>query len=265
MDGLFNLLFFFFFVQFTSLIDDLAQKQLVGIAMYLRNKSSSPRMVALVPQIEGDSDSFVASATGLYMIPLPYAGEIRSVFTGGSAAKVPAQAIPEEMYNSVNKLVNAQQLDPNAFTVVAQMKNNPTMQRFYRTIQAIALNEMEADEKNELKPVVDDLVPDEAVLEKNIDIYNEYKEIFQLHLCEAQGTTKKRAAPSEKSASSSKKSKTVNGGDTAESDYAQLIQSNNLKKETVASLKAICVWLGCPVSGKKDELIERIHTTYKNK
>ena len=163
-------------------------------------------MVALVPQIEGDDDSnaFTKSVSGLYMIPLPYAGELRSITSSSSVGTTTpngigengqvVSSVPDEMYNAVNRLVNAQQLEPDSLITVSKMNNNPVLQRFYSTIQAIALNETDTNEM-EGKPGTDvdelfmSMLPEheqQEIQEKQVEnaaLFQEFKEIFQLETC----------------------------------------------------------------------------------
>ena len=60
---------------FTALLDDMCAKQLVGIGVLVRNKNSAPRFVAIYPQSQNED---MGINEGFYLIPLPYAGEVRS-------------------------------------------------------------------------------------------------------------------------------------------------------------------------------------------
>ena len=61
---------------YTAVLDEMHAKQLIAIGVFVRNKSSAPRFVAVYPQRENAEMSL---QEGLFVIPLPYAGEVRSV------------------------------------------------------------------------------------------------------------------------------------------------------------------------------------------
>lgn len=63
---------------FMALLGEMQNKKLIAIGVFVRS-NSYPRIVALIPQLEQrDADGYMTQPSGLLLIPLPYASEIRS-------------------------------------------------------------------------------------------------------------------------------------------------------------------------------------------
>jgi hypothetical protein len=98
--------------------------------MYNRNKSSAPRLVALVPHLEDGE-----WAGGMDVVTLPYANEVR-------AAPIDSTSMPvlsNELIDVTEKFVDAFQLDEDFRYVDLE---NPSIQHVYSVLQAFALNEV---------------------------------------------------------------------------------------------------------------------------
>ena len=201
---------------FTALLDNMCVKQLIAVGIFLRNKSSAPRLVALYPQKEqldeevsegyntirsefnkdDVSAAYPVSYSGFYMIPLPYAGDIRAtsnITPGNNNNNVQISA---EVFTATNELINGCQLDRESFSI-HRMRSNPAIQRFYHVMQAIALNEDplinrknggSGDDGGKLDEQ-DDLWPDRDMLARNIDAFDAFKTAIGLEAFDRNATT----------------------------------------------------------------------------
>jgi len=238
---------------FTTLLDDLHAKQLVGVGVFVRNKNSAPRVVAILPQREGE----VHSADGLFLTPLPFAGDLRSTASSGAVAE--AGSVSEEAFHATMAVVRGMQLDPSV-NHCARVPN-PTMQRFYTVLQTIALSEN--IDQVALDGLDAECFPDKDVFVREHAAFEEYREALQLDTMEVSGAIVGKKRPNEGTgAGASKKAK--DAGPVAsvaeKEEYRDMAQNGELKKENVASLKEICRALGLGTTGKKDELVAKIST-----
>ena len=81
----------------------------------------------------------------------------------------------DNVIKSTAELVQAFQLDPN---VNMMMKiNNPTVQRFYHVVQAVALTEDLGQQKLD---DLDELWPDKSIFTKNFEAIENFKKVFDL-------------------------------------------------------------------------------------
>ncbi|KAI9029362.1 SPOC like C-terminal domain-containing protein [Hyaloraphidium curvatum] len=140
----------------------------VAICRFIPRKNSPPRLVALWPEIE-DADkasSDTVRYTGLHLIPLPFADDIRHV-PGSTELRAPAEAV--ETAKRMVKGVRMKEFDPEAFT-------NPALDRFHSNLAALALNH---DEPEEMEDTT--LPKNKVLLDKTKDMLPEFNE----HITEA--------------------------------------------------------------------------------
>jgi ATP-dependent DNA helicase 2 subunit 1 len=258
---------------FTALLDDLHAKRLVGVAVFVRNKSSAPRVVAVIPQRESQQQQSLQASEGLFLVPLPFAGDLRVSATGGAAA-VAADAVSDDAFRATLDMVRCFQPQQAAGDDGAEQQqphlgqylfNNPTVQRFYTVLQTIALSEN--IDAAALDALDSSCFPDRAVFERagNQAVFEAYKETMRLDEMQTAsmgaGVGKKRAAgEAEGGGRGAKKAKEAEPQLSAEEleEYRALARDGGLKKESVAELKEMCRSLGLALGGKKDELVARI-------
>ncbi|KAI9305696.1 SPOC like C-terminal domain-containing protein [Cunninghamella echinulata] len=117
---------------FAALLDAVFEQDKIAICGLFRN-ASLPRIMALIPQKEslGD-DGTQLTPPGFQMVALPYADDIRSMPIESTPQATDYQV--DFMKKMMNKLFIQGKYDPQAF-------ENPSLQRHYATLQAIALDE----------------------------------------------------------------------------------------------------------------------------
>lgn len=243
---------------FATLLDDLYAKQLIGVGVFVRNKSSQPRIVAIWPQKEGEAHTADAdTAEGLFLIPLPFAGDLRTTGAPSQAQVETAPVVSEEAFKATLDVVRslAAPVAPPVEEGEAApgptltLPANPAMQRFYAVLQAIALSEN--IDQTTLDALDAECFPDKEVFARDAAVFQAFQEVLQLEgvgvAAVGAGVGKKRSAAAATS---------VSDGD--KSEYKELAASGGLKKRTVPELKEICRTLGVGVTGKKDDLIARI-------
>ena len=147
---------------FSSLLYDLLAKDLIGIALFARNKSSAVRLVALCPQREvTEDDSVVAGGGdnsysfpvtqqdtnqvaskegtqtqsqpgGINVLPLPYAEEVRGLLSTVTPDALGSTA-PPEVVEAATDIVRALRLEAGFSYLDLE---NPALQQFYSVLQA---------------------------------------------------------------------------------------------------------------------------------
>lgn len=131
---------------FVLFVRRLRAKQKVAIAQYCSSTATAPRLVALVPSPDLTAhpemrDQVPVDGMGLYVVPLPYAEELRAVPELCTCTLVDKHATPVLADSSVDPthLELAKQL-VNALTVSYQIDAvfNPALQRQYRKLQDLA-------------------------------------------------------------------------------------------------------------------------------
>ena len=179
---------------FAALLEDMAAKDLVAVAELHRTKSSAPRIVALLPQREeldedeGEGQSVRQRVSpGMHMIPLPFASELRPHYTTtGVSDASSASAVTEELVEATSQVISALQL-PESFDYATVP--NPSVQKFYAVLQAIALSEETLDWSEEKD---DALVPESAQLLKAESMLSSFKSLAGLEDSSSATTVKKK-------------------------------------------------------------------------
>lgn len=261
-------------VAFHALLMELSKMNKFAVARLIYRKRGLMKFVALVPQLEQvDSDGVQRVPPGFNMIFLPFADDIRNLRFDPQPIANPETIVKAKAL--VDKLkIN---FDINTF-------ENPGLQKHYSVLQAIALDEPVPDE------VEDTVQPDEKAFAKYAPLFDAFHEavaeVVSSHGGEeksSSSSSRKRKAPAprtskaatkKKAASKKRKSKKeaddddddddnviVNDNDDKEessTDWSQYNTEAKLKKLTVPVLKECCRHYKLPVSGKKDDLIQRI-------
>ncbi|KAG5497304.1 hypothetical protein JIQ42_03789 [Leishmania sp. Namibia] len=131
---------------FVLFVRRLRAKQKVAIAQYCSSTTTAPRLVALVPSPDlavhpEKRDQVPVDGLGLYVVPLPYAEDLRAVPELHTCTLVNKRATPVLTDTSVDPthLELAKQL-VSALTVSYRMDAvlNPALQRQYRKLQELA-------------------------------------------------------------------------------------------------------------------------------
>ena len=141
---------------FTALLQKMVTSNLIAVGLFMRNKSSMPRYVAIAPQSDGEV------YTGLSLIVLPFAQEIRNVPAGNIF--VP----DDDMVAAAEEVITALQFEDDFSHTQLE---NPAIQHFYGVLQAVALQQ----EQSEWSPDRDQMVPDPEGLEIHRDKLLQFK------------------------------------------------------------------------------------------
>lgn len=254
---------------FSALQQKLVKDKKMGIAWFIARRSATPVLAAILPGVERlDEDGTQAMPSGLWIHPIPFADDVRTV---PDTSLVRA---PDSLIDLMRTIVQQLQLpkgiyDPSRYP-------NPSLQWFYRILQALALEE-DLPEKPE-----DKTMPRHRQIDKRAGQYvlnwgQELEQQFRQWQAEnaghntATGATK-RGAGSKSDAV--KRPKTEDGSVLAKTsdsldddDMRKLYQQNNIKKLTIAVLKTFCKEKGIklPAAAKKDAIVDEVTGYFENK
>ncbi|KAF2862435.1 Ku DNA-binding complex, Ku70 subunit [Piedraia hortae CBS 480.64] len=119
---------------FSALYQKLLKDDKVGLAWYIARRNATPRLVAILPSREM-KDKEMTIPEGLYLKPLPYADDIRQAPDLG----VMKIRTTDPLTDATRGVV--QQLHLPGGTYSPWRYPNPSLQHFYRILQALALDE----------------------------------------------------------------------------------------------------------------------------
>lgn len=251
-------------VAFNALLHEMVAANKYAVARLIYRRTGAPRFVAVVPQKEEvDKDGVQEKPPGMHMIFLPYADDVRSL-------KLPPSAIADAdvilKAKEVVKKLEIKHFSPTDF-------ENPSLQKHYANLQALALEEAAPAETEDL------VQPDEKGMDKYAAQIAAFREAAGLGVGggaagddddddeggEA-GAGAKRKAPSggrgggADGAPAAKKAKVAAaaGGGAGEKDWKNLVATGKIQKLTIPDLKDYCRLKGLPVGGKKADLVERV-------
>jgi ATP-dependent DNA helicase 2 subunit 1 len=284
-------------VAFNALVQQMAAMNVVGHARMIYRKSSGPRFVALLPQVEElDEEGRQVTPIGMHLVFLPYAEDIRDVKvdagpTATLAAVNAAKAFMSTELNPDLKLRISADFEP-----VKLPFENPSLQQHYKVLQCLALEEdlsKDEDGKEELKP-------DTKVFEEYKDLmiaFNTAIDEIDLPEPAAKKGTKRKASGAA-AAGGEKKSRAPEGvtlspaystlgcthhalsharplscalflslspsvppfyqGDVNSIDWKDCAEKGTLEKCTIPQLKMYCKHHKLGLGGKKADLVTRI-------
>lgn len=160
-----------------ALIKEMVRQDKIAIVKMAPRVNSQVRICALIAQEErvDPADGFQTPA-GFQLIPLPYADDIRGnkeIFeNAGFGAKDDngegiIQTLSKEEKQAAKQMVKNLKIDFDSRNF-----ENPTIQRFFSSLQALALKEDEPEE------IVDSLEPDYEGLKKLQPIIDKFKNTF---------------------------------------------------------------------------------------
>ena len=136
---------------FAAFLNSLYKKKLIAVASMMRTKSSSPRLVAMLPQMEIlHSDGYQEQPSGFNIIPLPYSNEFRCSPQAASDVTISVPS-SDAINNATTILEKLKLIDDKKYFDIP----NPSLQCFYAGLQSIVLTEEHIEEwEDELKPNV---------------------------------------------------------------------------------------------------------------
>lgn len=214
---------------FAALHKQMLVRGVLAIASVRLTTKASQRLAALVPQ-RAEPDQH--RPAGFHAIYLPFADDLLR-----PAVQSKVCPASQEQVEAAKRLLSCFDMDVD--TAVAW--ENPALQQHYAVLEAMALN-MEPRPVSALAPP--DLGGNEAALQA-------FKSLVYGDDYDPTTWTGKKTA-------SKKRSAAEMDGSLAEIDWAEHARLGTLKKLKVDQLKGYCSAKGLKVSGKKDDLIERI-------
>jgi ATP-dependent DNA helicase 2 subunit 1 len=273
---------------FEAFLRDLLKKDLIAMVRFSRTATSKPQFAAILPQREklDDDNETQLEPPGMQLLPLPCAEDLR--FNPQSDNLMPP--LDHETQSLVDEIVSRMTLPPDEFEYSRDI-NNPALKAFYATLGALALDQTEAE------VIPDTMQPSPEILEAAAAPLEELRQVLGLTGDEGEGiiptkkpAAKKRAAPKDddddldaapkpkkRAAPAAKKARKASvdsdddavgggggamdeddGGDLSMEEIVMMATGGKLPKLTVAELKDCCKTLKLPVSGKKDDLVQRI-------
>ncbi|KAJ9639362.1 ATP-dependent DNA helicase II subunit 1 [Coniosporium tulheliwenetii] len=203
-------------------------------------------------------------STRLWILPLPFADDIRQ------NPETTLVRAPDTLIDLMRTVIQQLQL-PKAVYDPARYPN-PSLQWFYRILQALALRE-ELPEMPEDKTVPKYRQIDKRaggyVVEWGVELEKEYQAHVGSQRRNKQAAGAKRVSVDPEAGPPSKKARTVASGKGSEGigdeEMRRSFEKGAVGKLTVPVLKD---WLGgkhLPVTGKKAELVERVEGWFENK
>ncbi|XP_065071945.1 X-ray repair cross-complementing protein 6-like [Rhopilema esculentum] len=214
---------------FTALLKRCLAKNVVAICSYIGQNHRVPRLVALSPQKEEyDEHGYQSKPSGFNLIFLPYVDDIR---------KLSVEEAPKATHEQIDKA--KEMINNLKFKFSSENFENPHLQHFLRTLEAIALD------RDDVEPVHDTTMPDVEVMEKRAGkIINEFKNmVFPEGYDPTAGAKPAKVAKVE----------------VSDAEIEEKAKKNQLNKLTVPVLKEFCQSKEIkPASSKKADLIEAI-------
>ena len=249
-----------------AFIKQLSNKNKCMIIKFVAREGSLIKICALIPQKESFDEDFFQTPPGFNMIVLPFADDIRSnsdIMSKIDMSKI-NNKITVEQSELTKKLIKKMNISFDCRNF-----ENYSLQKFYSTLQALALEENETEE-------IDDLIqPDNEGLKKvlkGIDV--EFRKSFfkgsekgKYDENESKKNGKKRKGKKEGDVDENNKKKNVDDMDVddedpnkySDSNLRLMCDNNKLNKLTTMELKQICKIKDISTKGKKkSDLIESL-------
>ena len=260
---------------FSALQQKLLKSKKMGLVWFIARRNASPTLCALLPAEEKINDDGEQSMPpGLWLIPLPFADDIRQFPEPADNPLKTTDALTDKMRLIIEQLQLPKGVyDPSKYP-------NPDLQWFYRILQALALEEELPDQPD------DKTIPKFKQIDKRCGQYiEEYGKEFEEAFSQQQKATlahrgkissaKKRigaADSDEKPAKRVKKEskvkeETADGESEGLTDQqmADLNNKGQISKQTVAVLKDYLSRRGQSANGKKADLLERVQEYLEGK
>ena len=215
---------------YTALHEAMLRKQVWGVGeLLLRAKKASSRLVAMVPQEEVRDEYDGVTPAGITLYSLPFEDDIRGI-------EEPTEDVADaELVAKAADIIKHQMLNHAVFGVSFE---NPALTAFWNYIESIAISIPRQDVENPLE-----LESDEILTAVGAQL-----EAFKLALPEEEikaTAGRKRKAP------------TI---DDSGVDWKQKYDTDSIASCNVATLKKYLGSQGEKVSGKKDDLVDRVQT-----
>ena len=130
---------------FDALIKQLLAKDKVAIVKFISREGTTVRFCALYPQKEMFDEDLFQTPPGFNLVFLPYADDIRSLDEIIKKQNIEAENLNADQFEAAKKLIKRMNFDFDSRNF-----ENPTLQNFYATLQALALGESKIEEVEDL-------------------------------------------------------------------------------------------------------------------
>ena len=237
---------------FSALQQKLVKDQKMGLAWFVARRNATPVLAAILPGEEKlDEEGFQTMPPGLWVHPLPFADDVRQ------PPEVSVVRSPDQLIDMMRTIIQQLQLPKAMYD--PHKHPNPSLQWFYRILQALALDE-DLPEKPE-----DKTIPRYRQIDKRAGQYvlewgNELEAQFRLWQKENAGSktatgASKRGTTNGTAKAETKKTKIGEGDAMSDDEMRKNFQKNNIGKLTVTVLKSWIQAKGLKPAGKKLSLI----------
>ena len=247
---------------FSALFQKLQNSELMALAWFIPRKNATPTIAALLPTSKHD----VQSPQGLWIVPLPFADDIRN------NPETSLLRSTDELTNAMRPVVQQLQLPRGVYD--HSRYPNPSLQWHYRILQALALDEdLPAQPEDKTLPKYRQI--DKRAGDYVIDWGKELENTYQAYIKdkpEITSTLAKRSRPAANAdGGPSKRVKKegdvngVNGLDVVpDEEMRGLWKKNKVSSLTVGKLKDWLTVKQLQVGGKKADLVERVEVYFEN-
>lgn len=253
---------------FSALWQKLLTSQKIAIAWYIPRRNATPVLAALLPSAEQHNETGTQTMPpGIWVHPLPFADDVRQI---PDQSIVPA---PESLIDQMREIIKMLQLpkgvyDPSKYP-------NPSLQWFYRILQALALEE-DLPEKPDDKTLPKWRQIDKRVGQEVINWGEALKIAYQIWQKDNAGTitatgAAKRGAAIKAEPGAAKKPKTTAAASSntpfVDVEMRKRFEQDTIGKLTVNLLKGFCMEKGIkfPSGSKKDDIVDAITGWFENK
>lgn len=258
---------------FSALQQKLLSSDKMGVAWFVPRKNATPVLTAILPGKErhDDDNNNQTMPPGLWIHPIPFADDVRE------PPETSLVTAPDSLVDIMRTVIQQLQLPKGVYD--PKRYPNPSLQWFYKILQALALEE-DMPEKAEDKTIPRYRQIDKRagphVLEWGQELEQQFRAWQKAHASSgtptASGATKRGAGGSKGDAA--KKSRTESGavpastGDVpTDEEMRQLFEKNHIGKLTVSKLKAFAQVKGIGLKGatKKEAIVDEVTSWFENK
>jgi ATP-dependent DNA helicase 2 subunit 1 len=256
---------------FSALQQKLLKSQKMGLVWFISRRNAAPVLAALIPAEEKmNEDGEQTMPPGLWIIPLPFADDIRAF---PESAEKPLKTT-DELTDKMRIIIEQLQLPKGVYDPARYP--NPDLQWFYRILQALALEDdipTQPDDKTIPRFKQIDKRCGEYIQDYGEEFKTAYAQVAQSSFPHRGKATGKRASadpddkPAPKRVKKEAKVKEEDGDDEDLTDE-QMATFNNkgqISKQTVAVLKAFLGERGQSATGKKADLVEKVQQYLEDK
>ncbi|KAF2456540.1 putative DSB repair complex subunit Ku70 [Lineolata rhizophorae] len=239
---------------FSALQQKLQRDQIMGLAWFIARRNATPVIAAIIPSEEelGERGEQIMPG-GLWVVPLPFADDKR---------KNPETTVvrtTDDLTDKMRVVIEQLQLPKGVYD--PKKYPNPSLQWFYKVLQAYALEEELPPE--DTKSATDKTVPRYRQIDKRAGAHIiSWGESLEEEHSGQRGTKRGSDGPDLKLA---KRTKTSAPDAPIDEEMRRNFEKGSINKLTVAALKAWAEKKHLDTSGKKADLVDRIEDYFEHK